>query len=78
MARRKRHDKINALALQEIARHASLLRIALVNAQMGLTPFRPHYDALSRLGDDLQTAINLLNDRPADYREPHRGHMAQG
>lgn len=43
-----------------------------------LTPCQMHHDAIRRLQTDLITALYFLNDRPADYREPHRGHMAQG
>ena len=69
--RRKRYDKIHVHHLQQIERQVSLLRIALSQATLTLTPFRPHYDAISKLHDDLRCALNVLNDRPADNREPH-------
>ena len=71
MPRRKRHDKISQHDLAQIDHQIGLLWIAMRNAQIGLTPFRAHYDALSELSDHLHAALNLLNDRPADYREPH-------
>lgn len=74
MPRRKRYDKIHVHHLQQIERQVSLLRIALSQATLTLTPFRPHYDGSSKLQDDLRCA---LNDRPADYREPHVAPMSR-
>jgi len=76
MARRKRREKISGLDLRILERHIGVLRIAMTDAQTGLTPFRAHYDALSQLHDDLETALNLLHDRPADYRRPHMPPMS--
>lgn len=67
---RRRYEKIFATDLREIERQAELLRIAMRHAQISVTPFRAHYNALSALDDHLRSALNLLNDRPADYREP--------
>lgn len=78
MPRRKRYDKVNEYHLHRIERQVVLLRDALMDATLRLTPFREHYDAIIQLQTDLLTALNLLNDRPADYQEPHGGHMAQG
>lgn len=71
MPRRNRHEKISRLDLDRIERQIGLLRIEMRNAQIGLKPFRDHYDALSELDGHLHTAINLLNDRPPDYRKAH-------
>lgn len=78
MPRRKRYDKINSYHLAKIDREIALLRITLREAGLMLKPFCAHDDAIGQLHNDLHRALNLLNDRPADYREPHRGHMAQG
>ena len=78
MPHRKTRDKLNGYHLDKIDRQISLLRIVLTEAQMSLAPFRAHYDAISALHDHLQAALNLLNDRPADHREPHRAPMSAG
>lgn len=78
MPRRKRHLKINSYDLQQIDQQIGLLRIATRRAQISLTPLREHYNALSELDGALHRALNLLNDRPADYREPHHAPMSQG
>lgn len=76
MPRQKRHDKINSFHLAAIERQVSLLKICLTDAQRSLSPFEAHYNAISSLADQLKVMLNLLNDRPADYREPHRGAMS--
>lgn len=78
MARTKRHEKISGLDLRDIERQVGLLRIQLSHATLSLVPFRPHYDAISELNSDLTKALNLLNDRPADYQEPHHAPFSQG
>lgn len=70
MPRRKRHEKIHAYHLNRIDRQACLLRLEIDQATLRLTPFRPHYDALSELNANLRRALNLLNDRPADWVQP--------
>lgn len=70
MPRRKRHDRITPYHLGRIDRQAALLRQAIDEATLDLTPFEPHYDALYQLRDDLRRALNLLNDRPADWVPP--------
>ncbi|MGE0282723.1 MAG: hypothetical protein AB7P20_19220 [Rhizobiaceae bacterium] len=78
MPHRRRYDTINEYHLHRIERQALLLRIALADADLRLTPFRPHSDAIAVLRGDLAKAINLLNDRPADYEEPHHAPFSQG
>lgn len=78
MARAKRHDSISQYHLDLIDRKISLLEIELGAAQLSLKPFSPHYDAISSLKQDLRKALNLLNDRPADYEEPHAAPMSRG
>jgi hypothetical protein len=45
-------------------------------AQLALKPFRAHWDAIDALHGDLRKAINLLNDRPADWERPHQSPMS--
>lgn len=78
MPRQKRRDKINDYHRARIERQAGLLQIALTEAQITLTPFRDHYDAIHRLQNFLTDTINLLNDRPRDYRPPHQAPMSAG
>lgn len=78
MPRRRRYPEINAYHLQQIDRAAWLLGKELSAAQLILKPFCPHYEACSALQDDIQRALNLLNNRPADYEEPHRAPLSGG
>ena len=78
MPRRRRHEKISSFHLGEIERDIGRLQIRLIEAQTSLTPFREHYDAVSDLQQFLTMTLNLLNDRPADYREPHRAPFSGG
>ena len=78
MPRRRRHEKISSFHLGEIERDIGRLRIRLIEAQTSLTPFRGHYDAVTDLQEFLIRTLNLLHDRPADYREPHRAPMSGG
>jgi len=75
MPRRKRHEKISEYHLQRIERQVSLLEIAISEASLGMTLFCPHGEALAQLSKDLRTAVNLLNNRPADYLR-HNGSMS--
>lgn len=59
-----------------IDRQAWLLAKELSAAQLVLVPFSPHYDACSDLHRDIRRALNLLNDRPADYEPPHKAPMS--
>ena len=74
MPRQKLHPKIYPTDLQRIEDACRSVERAISHAVIGLTPFETHYNALSELGDALRRAVNILNDRDPDYREPHRGH----
>lgn len=78
MPRRRRYDAINDFHLQQIDRAAWLLGEELSAAQLSLKPFCPHYDALTALHADIRRALNLLNNRPADYEPPHQAPMSGG
>ena len=72
MPRRRRYDEISQYHLDQIDRRVGLLQIALTDASRRLTPFQPHYDAITDLDRALARALNLLNGRDAEYRPPHR------
>ena len=36
-----------------------------------MSPFCPHGEALAKLRKDLRTAVNVLNNLPADYHRPN-------
>lgn len=76
MPRRRRHEKISDYHLGQIERQVSLLEIELGNATLTLAPFCTHYNAIADLNGHLRAALNLLNDRPADYVRPHRAPMS--
>lgn len=76
MPHRKRPESLNGYYIQQIERQASLFEIRLREGQNNVRAFSPHYDALQHLCDELRQTLNLLNGRPADYREPHVGFMA--
>jgi hypothetical protein len=69
--RRRRNDTISEYHLDQIDRQITLLRVALDEATRSLTPFRPHYDAIGDLQEHLHRAMNVLNNRPPEYRKPH-------
>jgi hypothetical protein len=75
MPRSRRYDEISELNLSNIDRQVGLLQIALANASRSLTPFKPHYEAISDLNRALSKALNLLKGRDADYEAPHRSVM---
>lgn len=77
MARPKRPEKISGLLLGQIEEQIGQLRLLTRSAMVSLAPFRPHYDAIHNLNQDLTKALNLLNDRPADYEEPHHAPFSQ-
>lgn len=76
MPRRRRHDDISEGQLALIERHIFSLGAALDRAQLSLTPFKPHYDAISDLKRHMREAMNLLMDRPIDYERPHAAPMS--
>jgi hypothetical protein len=78
MARYNRRDDISEYHLSRIDRQMALLRIALDDAQLSLTPFKPHYDAITGFKDRMREATNLLMDRPIDYQRPHAAPMSGG
>lgn len=75
MSRPKRFEKILGFHLQQVERQSHLLEIRLGEAELNLRAFSPHYDAILAFRHDLRRLLNLLNDRPADYRERSRGPM---
>ena len=72
MARAKRRDSIYTTTLERLERQAGILRGEIGAAQAQLTPFRPHYDALSELQNALVEVLNLLHDRPREWRDYRR------
>ena len=77
MPRRKRNEKISGLLLGQIEDHMRKMKVVLRQAAISLTPFQPHYDAITGLERDMAKALNLLNDRPADFEEPHHAPFSQ-
>jgi hypothetical protein len=71
MPRRRRHDDISEGHLWAIEQKMHSLDMALDAASLSLTPFRPHYDAIGVLKQQMREAVNLLRDRPIDYQRPH-------
>ena len=71
MPRRRRHDDISEGHLWAIEQKMHSLDMALDAASLSLTPFRPHYDAIGVLKQQMREAMNLLRDRPIDYQRPH-------
>ena len=71
MPRRRRYEKIHPLNLSRVERQITLLEIELSRAAESISPSKPHYEAVYALLDDLRRAVNILNNRPADHREPH-------
>lgn len=72
MARAKRRDSIYTTTLERLERQAGILRGEIGAAQAQLTPFRPHYDALSELQESLAETLNALHDRPRGWRDLRR------
>jgi hypothetical protein len=54
------------------------LRVELQDAQLSLTPFREHYEAIAELHGHIRRALNVLNGRPAEFEEPHAAPMSRG
>ena len=78
MPRKKRSPEISGLDLQQIERQAILLGIALRGAEINLKPFCPHYDAVGSFHDQIRVHLNLLNNRPAEFVQPHVAPMSGG
>ncbi|TWG94097.1 hypothetical protein L598_003900000060 [Mesorhizobium sp. J18] len=76
MPRRKRHEKVSGYHIDRIERQARLMRIVLDEARLSLIPFKPHHDAIAEYNGATRRLLNILNDRPADWEEPHRGPMS--
>jgi hypothetical protein len=75
--RKKLKQEIYGADFQTIERQANLLEIAVNHASIGLNQYTPHGEAIGRLRKDLQAAVNVLGNRPADYFR-HNGHMSAG
>lgn len=76
MPRYRRHDEISEYHRSRIERQAWLLTRELRDTQLSLKPFRQHWDAIDQLNRDINRALNLLNDRPADWERPHQAPMS--
>ena len=63
MPRRRRHDDISEGQLALIERHIFSLGAALDRVQLSLTPFKPHYDAISDLKKHMREAMKRLRQR---------------
>ena len=72
MPRRRLHDDISEGQLALIERHIFSLGAALDRVQLSLTPFKPHYDAISDLKKHMREAMNLLMDRTMSACTPRR------
>lgn len=72
MARVRRRDSIYPMTLERLERQAGILRGEIGAAQAQLTPFKAHYDALSELLDVLVEVLNVLHDRPREWRDLRR------
>ena len=75
--RKRLKQEINEFHAGLIERQADLLEIRLGDAQIGLSQYCPHGEAILKLRKDLRTAINILNNLPADYHRPNC-HMSPG
>ena len=69
--RKRLKQEVSSFHAGLIERQADLLEIRIGDAQIGLSPFCPHGEALMRLRTDLREAINALNNLPIDYRRPN-------
>ena len=73
--RKRLKQEISSFHAENIQRQADLLTIRLGDAQIGLSSFCPHGEAIAKLRTDLRVAVNILNNLPADYRRPNT-HMS--
>ncbi|MER8555128.1 hypothetical protein NKH37_23575 [Mesorhizobium sp. M1217] len=78
MPRYRRHEEISEFHLAKIEWQAWLLTVELRDAQLALKPFCAHWETIDQLHRDMRKALNLLNNRPADYEEPHFAPMSRG
>ena len=69
--RQRLRQEINEYHAGLIERQADLLEIRLGDAQIGLSQYCPHGEAIGKLRKDLRTAVNILNNLPADYHRPN-------
>ncbi|MER8995893.1 hypothetical protein [Mesorhizobium sp. M0678] len=74
----RRHEAVSEYHLAKIERKAWLLTVELRDAQLSLKPFGEHWEAIDHLQRDIKRALDLLNNRPADYEEPHFAPMSRG
>ncbi|RTM07525.1 MAG: hypothetical protein EKK31_11260 [Hyphomicrobiales bacterium] len=75
MPRHRRRDDISEGHLWAIEQKMHSLDAVLDAASLSLTPFRPHYDAIGALKQQMREAVNLLRDRAIDYQRPHGAPM---
>lgn len=78
MPHKKTKEKIPEGQKGQFERAVSVFEIALRTAMMSVRPFSDDYKALSALGDSVRRTQNLLNDRPAEYVEPHQPALSGG
>ena len=69
--RKRLRQEVSSFHAGQIERQADLLTIRLRDAQIGLSQFCPHGEAIMKLHTDLRTAVNILNNLPADYPRPN-------
>ena len=69
--RKSLKQEVSGYHAEKIERQADLLQIAITDASLGMSPFCPHGEALAKLRKDLRTAVNVLNNLPADYHRPN-------
>lgn len=77
MVRRNRADAISDYHMSEVERGVFLCKMRLHAAMLSIKPFKPHWEAMSALNDDMKKCLNLLRDLPADYEEPHYAPMSR-
>ena len=75
--RKRLKQEVSSYHAERIERQAALLQIAIRDASIGMSPFCPHGEALGQLLKDLRTAVNIVNNLPADYHRPNM-HMSPG
>lgn len=73
--RKRLRQEISSYNADLIGRQADLLIIRLRDAQVGLSQFCPHGEAIMKLHTGLRVAVNILNNLPPDYHLPN-SHMS--